>query len=240
MQGLTWLLNAVKLTMLIKQSKVSYFLDIKAVPPKPKTELERQQLRTLIIDAARELFVTKGVEAVTMREIAKRIDYSATSIYLHFTDKEELLRVICDTDFLALASSLKNIFQIANPIERLHSLGRGYAAFALTHPNHYRLMFMTKRTLCDPDKSSLQQNNAEQDAYFQLKSVVSDVHAAGYFRENLHDADLIAQTIWAGIHGVCSLQINMSEDKWINWSNISDRLQLMQEVMMRGLLREKI
>jgi AcrR family transcriptional regulator len=210
------------------------------MPPKPKTEIERQQLRTLIIDAARELFVSRGVEAVTMREIAKRIDYSATSIYLHFADKEALLRAICDTDFLALATSLKSIFQIQNPVERMNAMGRGYAAFALTHPNHYRMMFMTERTPCDPAESSLQQNNAEQDAYFQLKSVVSDVHAAGYFRQNLHDADLIAQTIWAGMHGVCALQINMSEDKWVNWSSISDRLQLMQEAMMRGLLRENL
>ena len=56
------------------------------MPPKPKTELERQQLRTLIMEAARELFVVRGVGAVTMREIAKRIGYSATSIYLHFAD----------------------------------------------------------------------------------------------------------------------------------------------------------
>ena len=210
------------------------------MPPKPKTDAERQQLRQLIIDAARELFVARGVEAVTMREIAKRIDYSATSIYLHFADKEALLRAICDTDFLALATSLKSILQIQNPVERMHAMGRGYAAFALTHPNHYRMMFMTERTPYDPAESSLQQNNAEQDAYFQLKTVVNDVYTAGCFRADLHDADLIAQTIWAGMHGVCSLQINMSEDKWIEWSNISDRLQLMQDVMMRGLLREKI
>lgn len=208
------------------------------MPPKPKTELERQQLRTLIIDAARELFVSRGVEAVTMREIAKRINYSATSIYLHFSDKEAVLRAICDTDFLALATSLKSILQIVSPIERLHAMGRGYAAFALSNPNHYRLMFMAARTPCDPKDSSLQQNNAEQDAYYQLKSVVNDVYAAGCFRTDLHDVDLIAQTIWAGMHGVCALQINMSEDKWIEWSSISDRLQLMQEVMMRGLLRE--
>jgi AcrR family transcriptional regulator len=207
------------------------------MPPKLKTDAERQQLRTLIIDAARELFVARGVDAVTMREIAKRIGYSATSIYLHFADKEALLRAICDTDFLALATSLKNIFLIVNPIERMNALGRGYAAFALSHPNHYRLMFMAERTPCDPAESSLQQNNAEQDAYFQLKSVVSDVHVAGHFRADLQDIDLIAQTIWAGMHGVCALQINMAEDKWINWTDISARLQLMQQVMMRGLLK---
>ena len=208
------------------------------MPPKLKTESEKQQLRTLIIDAARELFVSRGVEAVTMREIAKRIGYSATSIYLHFVDKEALLRAILDTDMLALATSLKEILQIADPVERMHALGQGYAQFALTHPNHYRLMFMAERTPCNPAESSLQQNNAEQDAYFLLKTVVNDVYIAGRFRDDLQDVDLIAQTIWAGTHGVCSLQINMAEDKWVNWSDISARLQLMHEAMMRGLLKD--
>jgi AcrR family transcriptional regulator len=208
------------------------------MPPKPKTDIERQQLRTLIIDAARELFVTKGVEAVTMREIAKRIGYSATSIYLHFADKEAVLKAICDTDFLALATSQKSIMQIADPVERMYALGRGYAAFALTHPNHYHLMFMTAHAPMCPDDSSLHQHSAEQDAYYQLKLVVEAVHASGCFRPELKDVDLIAQTIWAGMHGVCSLQITLSKDTWINWSEISLRLQLMQTVLMRGLLRE--
>jgi AcrR family transcriptional regulator len=208
------------------------------MPPKPKTEAERQQLRTLIIDAARELFVTKGYEAVTMREVAKRIGYSATSIYLHFADKESLLRAICDTDMLALASSLKEVMQIADPVERMNTLGLGYAQFALTHPNHYRMIFMTPRLPCNPETSSLQQNNAEQDAYFQLKSVVNDVFLAGRFKPELNDPELIAQTVWAAMHGVCSLEIIMAQDTWVNWRDISIRLQLMQQIMMQGLLRE--
>jgi AcrR family transcriptional regulator len=208
------------------------------MPPKPKTEAERQQLRTLIIDAARDLFVTRGVEAVTMREIAKRIDYSATSIYLHFADKEAVLRAILDVDMLALATSLNTILQIEDPVERMQALGYGYAEFALSFPNHYRLMFMAERIPCDPEKSSLQKNNAEQDAYFLLKTVVNDVYLAGRFKTELQDVDLIAQVIWAGVHGVCSLEINMACDKWVNWADISARLQLMQTVLIRGLLRE--
>lgn len=208
------------------------------MPPKIKTDAERQQLRTLIIDAARELFVAHGVEAVTMREIAKRIGYSATSIYLHFADKESLIRAICDTDFLALATALKNILDIADPVARMHALADGYARFALAYPNHYRLMFMTPHPPYQPETSSLQQNNPEQDAYFQLKTVVNEVFIAGKFKPEFNDPELIAQTIWAGVHGVCSLEIVMAQDSWVSWRDISTRLQTMQTVMVSGFMRE--
>lgn len=210
------------------------------MPPKPKTEFERQQLRTLIMDAARQLFVSRGVDAVTMREIAKRIGYSATSIYLHFADKEALIRAVCDTDFLALAEALKSNLTINDPVERLLAFGRSYTQFALNYPNHYRMMFMTGHPPCDATNSSIQQNNAEQDAYFQLKTVVNDVYLAGRFKKDLNDADLIAQTVWAGMHGVCALQISMANDIWVNWADIEQRLQMMQLTLMRGLLQDQI
>ena len=50
--------------------------------------------------------------------------------------------------------------------------------------------------------------------------------------------DLIAQTIWAGMHGVCALHITMENDDWVEWSGLLERVHLMQEVMMRGLIRE--
>lgn len=208
------------------------------MPPKVKTEEEKQKFKTLIIDAARHLFVTKGVEAVSMREIAKGIGYSATSIYSYYADKEAVLRAVCDTDFLALASSLSDILQIEDPVERMVALGTGYAKFALTHPSHYRIMFMTPHAACEHGDTNEKQNNAEQDSYMQLKTVVSAVHEAGRFRGELTDIDLIAQTIWAGMHGVCSLQITLATDAWFDWVDIDARLTMMQDVLLRGLIRQ--
>jgi AcrR family transcriptional regulator len=207
------------------------------MPPKIKTQAEKQQTRTLIMDAARELFVTKGVESVSMREIAKRIGYSATTIYLHFSDKESLLRAICENDFLSLASALHDILQIPDSLERMVALGQGYAKFALNYPNHYQLMFMTRHAPHDPENIDIEQNNAEQNAYLQLKTVVAAAHQDRRFRTELTDVDLIAQTIWAGIHGVCALEITMSQDQWFGWKDVSDRLALMQDVLLRGLIK---
>ena len=207
------------------------------MPPRIKSEQDREKLRASILDAARTLFVERGIDAVSMREIAKKINYSATTLYHHFADKEALLQAVCDEDFLKLASGMHQVMQLPDLIARIQALGKGYAMFALQHPNHYRLMFMTPRAPCNPDITSIQQGNTEQDAYAQLKLVVQDAFDAGLFRPEITDAELIAQTIWAGIHGVCSLQIALGQEGWIKWADIEARLQLMQSAMLHGLLK---
>lgn len=207
------------------------------MPPRIKTEQEREKLRASILDAARELFVERGIDAVSMREIARKINYSATTLYHHFADKEALLQAVCDEDFLKLAGRMHQVMQMPDLIERIQALGHGYAMFALQHPNHYRLMFMTPRAPCNQEITKIQQGNTEQDAYAQLKHVVHQAFEAGLFRPEMSDSELIAQTIWAGIHGVCSLQIALGQEGWIQWADIEARLQFMQSTMLHGLLR---
>ena len=50
----------------------------------------KAQVRGEILDAARALFGRQGYDAVTMREIARQIGYTATALYYHFPDKESL------------------------------------------------------------------------------------------------------------------------------------------------------
>jgi AcrR family transcriptional regulator len=206
------------------------------MPPKTKSPEDREKLRASILDAARTLFVERGIEAVSMREIAKRINYSATTLYNHFEDKEALLQAVCDADFLALASGMREIMQIPNLVTRIQALSSGYAQFALQHPNHYRLMFMTPRAPCNLEITEIEQSNTEQDAYAQLKLVVQEAFEAGLFKAELTDYELIAQTLWAGIHGVCSLEIALGHETWINWTNIEARIKLIQDIMLGGLL----
>lgn len=209
-----------------------------SMPPKIKSAEDRARLRVSILDAARTLFVERGIEAVSMREIAKKIGYSPTTLYHHFADKEALLQAVCDEDFLNLANSMREIMQLPDLVERIRALGHGYAMFALQNPNHYRLMFMTPRVPCNLDITAIQQGNTEQDAYAQLKLVVKEAFEAGLFRQDLTNHELIAQTLWASIHGVCSLEISLGRETWIQWSDIQQRLGLMQNLMLRGLLRE--
>jgi AcrR family transcriptional regulator len=202
--------------------------------PRERREREREEIRTKILDAARELFVREGYEAVTMRRIAEKIEYSPTAIYFHFRDKETLLREICDADFLTLAHSIAEAGQIEDPIARMKATGLAYVRFGLEFPNHYQLMFMTPHPPLG-DEHAVERGNPEEDAYAFLKGTVEAAIAQNRFLPGFTDADLIAQTVWAGVHGVISLQIAKCNDPWVDWRPLEARAQVMIDTMLDGL-----
>jgi hypothetical protein len=62
---------------------------------------------------------------------------------------------------------------------------------------------------------------------------------ASCFREELTDAALISQTLWASVHGVISLHIAKGGDCWVDWHPLRDRAEMMLDITLRGLIREK-
>jgi AcrR family transcriptional regulator len=202
--------------------------------PKERREREREEVRTRILDAARELFVSEGVDSVTMRRIAERIEYSPTAIYFHFRDKEALLAELCECDFRTFAHGFAVIAQIPDPVERLRAAGHAYVDFGLNNPSHYRLMFMTPK---NTEGNLETKGNPEEDAYAFLQGIVRDLRAAGKLRNELTNDDLTAQVIWAGIHGVVSLEIAKCKDEWVAWRPIEERTKATVEMIINGLLR---
>ena len=202
--------------------------------PRERREREREEIRTRILDAARDLFAAEGYEAVTMRKIADRIEYSATAIYFHFRDKETLLKELCETDFRSLSQEFAAVARIGDPIDRLKAVGLAYFRFGINYPNHYRLMFMTPRP---PVASEIHKGNPEEDAYALVKSIVAQALAEKRFRKEYHDVELISQTVWAGVHGVVSLHIAKATEPWIEWSPLEKRAKVMIDVLVDGLVR---
>ena len=205
-----------------------------------RRERDREEMRTNILDAARELFAQFGYDEVTMRKVAEKIEYSPTTIYLYFRDKETLIRELCAHDFLELAGKFQRIALVRDPIERLRKIGLAYLHFGLDHPNHYRLMFMTSNPYDDPAEMNLEQGNPSEDAYAFLKMSVQEALQAGCFRVELKDVDLLAQTLWAGMHGVISLHIAKQDDAWVEWSPMKRRADLMIDALIVGLTKPVI
>ena len=205
---------------------------------KERREREKSETRDKILDAARELFVTEGFEGVSMRKVAEKIEYSPTAIYVHFADKQELFRELCHQDYARLAEVFQSSVMSTDPMDRLKQIGAIYIDFGTRYPNHYKFMFMTPHPPHEPDDIDREMmGNPEKDAYAFLKWAVQQALDAKCFREELTDAELLSQTLWASVHGVISLQIAKGCDPWVDWRPIRDRAELMLDVTLRGLMR---
>lgn len=204
-----------------------------------RKDREKLETREKILDAARELFVNEGYEGVSMRKVAQKIEYSPTAIYVYFQDKEQLFLELCHCDYRRLAESFGMLAQIPDPVERLRKIGHAYMQFGLENPNHYRMMFMTSHPpVPEGIENEMGKGNPEEDAYAFLVQTVREALRASAFRPELTDADLIAQTLWAGVHGVISLQIAKSDDPWVPWHSFETRAESVITGLLKGLLKQ--
>ena len=199
-----------------------------------RREREKLAIRTKILDAARELFAEHGYDAVTMRTIAEKIEYTPTAIYYHFKDKDALIQEMCDEDYGALSDEFQKIATVADPVERLRAMGAAYAHFAFDHPNHYRLMFMTP---VRPGESYPmdRKGKPDQDGYAFLLWTVGQAIQAGKLLPQFTDAELTAQVIWSAVHGIVALHIAKGGDPWVVWRPVEQRVDVGIDILIRGL-----
>lgn len=169
-----------------------------------RRQRERDDLRRAILDAARDLFVSQGYEAVTMRKIADAIDYTPTAIYYHFKDKEEILRSLVNAGFTMLAERLHGV-QDPNPVTRLRRGGEIYLQFAFENPQYYTIMFEMQAAIW------LKQDGPEDApahaAFNFVVQCVAEGMALGEFRDDL-PLEILSHIVLAATHGAVSLRLS--------------------------------
>ncbi len=180
------------------------------------------------MDAAREMFVAEGYANVSMRKIADKIGYSATTIYLYFKDKTDLVHQICEQTFARLAQNIKAIQQLSdNPLEKLRSGLREYVHFGLQHPSQYEIVFIVPLPV-DPEKDFEETNG--KVAFDTMRVVVAECVSSKLLKND--DVELISQTLWAGIHGITSLLIQHGGFPFVERERLIDSVI---ETLIRGI-----
>ena len=115
--------------------------------PPSRANYHHGDLSNALVRTALRLIGRRGAAALSLREVAKRAGVSASAVYRHYADKEALLAALAAEGFARLNAAFAGALAAAprEPRARLVALGEAYAAFALAHPDHYRLMFGTGR-----------------------------------------------------------------------------------------------
>jgi AcrR family transcriptional regulator len=165
-----------------------------------RKEREKEDLHKSILDAAREVFLEKGYDQTSIRNIAQKIEYSPTTIYLYFKDKDAIFLALHEDGFKLLNNEMVGLFSIEDPYERLITMGRVYLDFARRNPDFYDLMFVQKAPI-----ESLENKSWEDglNAFKGLEMTIQQCMDLGYFK--FDDAEVAAFLVWSTMHGMCTL-----------------------------------
>jgi len=168
-----------------------------------RRQRHRASLKREILDAASRLFVEEGYQRVTMRRLAERIEYSPTTIYLHFKDKDALLRAVCDETFSQLAVKLERIRKSStSPLDDLREGLKTYVEFGLANPHQYAATFLRP---IPAGKRPEFEGSAGAKAFGLLRQGVQACRDSGDIRTP--NVEMTAQALWASIHGLTALLI---------------------------------
>ena len=169
-----------------------------------RRERERAELKQLILEGARRVFERDGHDGVSIRKVAKAIEYSPGTIYLYYKDKDALMLALHQDAFERKAGMFAPLMQVDDPMERLVAMGRNYIKHALTQPSDFHLMFVDGCPM-QALRDAGQEWRTNNTAFEMLQQTVAEGVARGRFRENIQPESM-AVILWSMVHG-CSMLI---------------------------------
>jgi AcrR family transcriptional regulator len=169
-----------------------------------RREAQRGRLRDLLLVVAEEQLRTRGYGAFSLREVAEATQYTPTTIYRHFRDRDALIEAVLQKWFGLFARALEEADRPqAAPRERLMGLGDAYLRFALAQPERYRIMFLDR-----PDIGVMPREGAhfrDDPAFGELIRACEALCAAG--GAGAHPPMQVAMMLWLGLHGVAAMAV---------------------------------
>ena len=175
---------------------------------------EKQEMHKRILNGARKVFLEKGYEQTSMRNIANEINYSPGSLYFYFKDKSEIFHELHREGFQLLLNQLKVLDKVADPFERLKANGRVFIQFAKENKDYYNLMFIVDEPTKIPETGGFK---IAQEAINQLSSVVIECKQKGRFKDM--DTEYFTFMMLSLLHGICALFCKDRTTSFVNKTN---------------------
>jgi len=196
---------------------------------KEKRRRYKQEFHKEILNSARELFIGVGYEKFSMRRLAEKIDYSPTTIYHYFKNKDDLLFAVCEEVAEQFLSRLRYLRSVQNkPYEALRQSMLYLIEFAFDNPNQYKVFFLTKPNVYGTQEEFMKRESMARNSYFEFREIVRACIKAGKLRPI--DIDVLTQVLATAPHGLIAMTLHSNSFPW------ADR-KVLATTLVDGLLR---
>ena len=184
--------------------------------PKILSQTDVADFRERLCEAATRLFVERGQEGFTMRELASELGVSAMTPYRYFRDKDEILAAVRARAFERFADALEAAIAISGSAAvKAHAVYEAYVAFAFQETSSYRLMF----DLSQPNEDEYPELvDATKRARATMTAYVRALVTEGVLEG---DPELMGYVFWSALHGAVVLQLAGKLDPKYDFATIS-------------------
>lgn len=189
---------------------------------KPGGAYHHGNLRAALVTAAAAILDADGLEALSLRGVARAVGVSQTAPYRHFAHREALLAAVAAQGFDELLGRIERSVSphTDSPHDAVAALGAAYVLFAAERKPLFRLMFG--------------RDIRERSKYADLSGASDTVaRLTGHI---LSDPGL-GLGVWAAMHGLAWLVVEGVTD--LGEGNDVGLVQSRAEMLLRGLLEHR-
>lgn len=183
-----------------------------------RKEKQKQDIKKMILDASMKLIIDEGFENITMRKIADLIEYSPTTVYLYFKDKDEIFFHLHELGFQKMLEMNRNLPEIKNPLMRLYKMGENYINFGMQNQEFYDIMFIQQAPMDTIEKMAECNWSLGDTAIGALQNLLQECMEKGLIQKAPVEA--VAMAIWGMVHGLVSLAIRNRMNKLVPKENL--------------------
>ncbi|WKA31438.1 TetR/AcrR family transcriptional regulator [Bradyrhizobium roseum] len=162
----------------------------------------RGAVKERCLEEALRIIDEGGLEALSFREVSRRVGVSHQAPYKYFDSKDDILAELLTRCFTEFAVHLEARPRSVDPWVDMRSMGEAYFDYARRHPLKYRLMFGT--SMPDPERHPEMMGQARR-AFALLKARLTDMPVRPTATTIPTDVALDALFVWSTIHGLASL-----------------------------------
>ncbi|QQG35788.1 MAG: TetR/AcrR family transcriptional regulator [Micavibrio aeruginosavorus] len=199
-----------------------------------RNDHSREELKTMILDAAWNITGDEGFSAVTARRIARAIGYTPGTIYNVFTSMDDVLIALCArvVDELSAMITLPSHYDpAARPDHNLKIMARLYRRYASDHLHHWMLLFGYNLT----ESTQVPEWYNEKIAllFDPLEQMISPLFAPGGERRK----KIAARILWSSVHGLCFLEATRKIPFITDYADPEEMMDYMIDGFISGIGR---
>jgi AcrR family transcriptional regulator len=174
----------------------------------PKTTYHHGNLRSAFITTGIEILKTQGVQALSLRDLARRIGVSHNAASRHFAGKPELLVALAEIGFQRLAGEIRHAIGpfAGAPRTRLFAASRAYIQFAIENPHLFRLMFCSFEHHSDNEQHTPALAHQYANTLGEFTRILAEAQKQGVLSGEQAKPD--ALVIWSLLHGLAMLLVD--------------------------------